>query len=64
MLMKHYAPTDVKQALKHGSSGGSGLGGGGSQGKCEWRSKVFLKNQKKKKFFGGGAGGGGRWGSG
>ena len=28
--------------------------GGGGQGGCEWRSKVFVKIQKKKKFEGGG----------
>ena len=36
--------------------GGSGrVGGGGVQGGCEWRSKVFVKIQKKK-FFRGGSG--------
>ena len=32
--------------------------GGGGQGGCDWRSKVFVKIQKKK-FEGGGVGGGG-----
>ena len=54
--------------------GGSGLGGGGGQGGCEWSSKAFVKiqNSKKKKIFfwggggvrsGGGVGLGGSWGS-
>ena len=33
--------------------------GGGGQGGCERRIKVFVKIQKKK--FWGGGGGGGRW---
>ena len=41
-----------------GGQGGVGLGGGGSQGRCELRSEVFVKIKKKKKkiFFGGGGG--------
>ena len=46
-----------------GSGWGVWLGGGGVQGRCEWRSKVFVKIQKKKKL-GGGGGGGGRSGGG
>ena len=41
--------------------GGVGSGGGvrlGSQGGCEWRSKVFVKIQKKKLMGGVGLGGG------
>ena len=37
--------------------GGGGVGSGGSQGGCEHRIEVFVKNQKKK--CGGGGGGGG-----
>ena len=42
------------------------MGGGGGQGGCEWRSKVFVKIQKKIFFEGGGVGvgGGGRGGGG
>ena len=51
--------------------GGSGWGGGGVQGGCEWRSEAFVKIQKKY-FFGWGGrweggrvrGGGSGWGSG
>ena len=32
--------------------GGSGLGGGGVQGGCEWRSEAFVKIQKKNVFGG------------
>ena len=44
--------------------GGVGLGGGGVQVGCEWRSEAFVKIQKKKIFFffffgGGGVGSGG-----
>ena len=36
--------------------------GGGGQGRCEWRSKAFVKiKKKKKKFLEGGGGGGGGW---
>ena len=34
--------------------------GGGGQGGCERRIKVFVKIKKKKNFFLGGGGGGGR----
>ena len=34
------------------------MGGGGGQGGCEWRSKVFVKIQNKK-LGGGGSGWGG-----
>ena len=37
---------------------GVGLGWGGEQGGCEWRSEAFVKIQKKK------LGGGGGWGAG
>ena len=48
-----------------GRVGGVGLGGGGVQGGCEWRSEAFVKIKKKKNiFFLGGGGGGGGWGSG
>ena len=46
--------------------GGVGLGGGGGQDRCEWRSEAFVKIQKKNIFFLGGGwglgsgGGGGR----
>ena len=33
------------------------MGGGGGQGGCERRIKVFVKIQKKKNFFLGGGGG-------
>ena len=40
---------------------GSGWGGGGIQGGCEWRSEAFVKIKKKKKKkkmgVGGGSGG-------
>ena len=39
------------------------LGGGASQGECEQRIEVFVKNRKKKIFFGG-EGGGSGWGGG
>ena len=39
---------------------GVGLVGGGGQGGCERRIKVFVKIKKKNKFGGGGFGGGGR----
>ena len=44
-----------------GRVGGGGGGGRrvGGQGRCEWRSKVFVKIQKKKIFLGGGGVGGG-----
>ena len=44
-----------------GGGGGGGVGWGG-QGRCEWRSKVFVKIQKKKKIWevGGVRVGGGR----
>ena len=32
---------------------------GGGQGRCEWRSEVFVKIQNKKKIGGGGGGGSG-----
>ena len=38
--------------------------GGGGQGGCERRIKVFVKIQKKKYFFFGGGGGWGGWGGG
>ena len=38
------------------------MGGGGGQGRCEWRSEAFVKIQKKKNL--GGGGGGGRVGGG
>ena len=48
--------------------GGSGLGGGGGQGGCKWRSEAFVKIKKKKIiFFWGGGGRGVRgsdWGGG
>ena len=50
MFMKHYAPIM-----------GGGGGGGGDQGRCERRSKVFVKILF---FWGGGGGGGGGVGSG
>ena len=31
-------------------------GGGGGQGRCEWRSEAFVEIQKKKIFGGGGGG--------
>ena len=47
---------------------GGRVGGGGSQGGCEWRSEAFVKIKKKKKKFlfggGGGVGSGGRIGGG
>ena len=47
-----------------GGSGWGGIGLGGEQGGCEWRSEAFVKIQKKKNFFwgGGGVGMGGGWG--
>ena len=39
-------------------SGGVGLGGG--QGGCEWRSEAFVKIQKQNYFFFGGGGGSGQ----
>ena len=39
------------------------MGGGGGQGGCERRIKVFVKiHQKKNFFFGGGGGRSGWWG--
>ena len=32
-------------------------GGGGGQGRCEWRSEAFVKIKKKKHFFFGGGSG-------
>ena len=45
-----------------GGGGGSGLGGGGFQGGCEWRSEAFVKIKKNIFFifFGGGVGGSGQ----
>ena len=42
------------------------MGGGGGQGRCEWRSEAFVKMHKKNIsfFFGGGGGGGGGFGLG
>ena len=45
MFMKHYAPTDVNQALN--------FRGRGDQGRCERRSEVFVKIQNKNNFLGG-----------
>ena len=50
-----------------GEGGGGGEGvrswegqvGWGGQGRCEWRSEVFVTIQNKKKKFGGGGDGGG-----
>ena len=46
MFRKHYAPTDVNQALNFGGGGGGG-GGGERQTRCERRSEVFVKIQNK-----------------
>ena len=45
--------------VRPGGGGGEGRGGG-SQGGCEQRIEVFVKNSKKKNFLGGGC----RWGVG
>ena len=40
------------------------MGGGGGQGRCEWRSEAFVKIKKKNIFFLGGGGGRGVGGGG
>ena len=50
-----------KLKKKWGGGGGRlGVGLGGEQGGCEWRSEAFVKIQKKIFFFFLGGGGGGR----
>ena len=46
-----------------GGGGGSGWGGRGVQGGCEWRSEAFVKIQKKNYLFFWGGGGSGQGGS-
>ena len=41
-----------------------GVGLGGCQGGCVWRSEAFVKIQKKNIFFWSGGGGGSGWGGG
>ena len=40
--MKHYGPNRCEPSIEF-------QGGGGDQGRCEWRSEVFVKIQKKNK---------------
>ena len=41
MFMKHYALNRCEPSIEALNFGG--FGGGGSQGRCEWRSEVFVK---------------------
>ena len=56
MFMKHYAPNRCEPSIEALNFRG---GGEGDQGRCEWRSEVFVKFKKKFFFFWGGGGGGG-----
>ena len=43
--MKHHAPNRCEPSIEFRG------GGGGDQGRCEWRSEVFVKFQKNFFFF-------------